>query len=54
MRNGPNILYGSLRDYIASITARGPWNEYYLPAGIIEPDDFVADPDEDTDSTSRE
>jgi|SRR5690606_10545508 len=49
MRSGPQIVYGALRDHIATITARGPWNEYYLPAIIIDQDDFVFDDEDEQD-----
>lgn len=51
-RNGPSIVYGSLRDHIASVTARSPWGEYYLPAVTFDQSDFdhedgLGDPAED-------
>lgn len=42
-QSGPNMVYGALRDQIATVTSRGPWSEYYLQPKIIEPDDFVPD-----------
>lgn len=45
--NGPNILYGALREQLASITSRGPWNEYYLPIVYIGDEDFL--PEDQTD-----
>lgn len=39
-QSGPNIIYGSIRDQIASLTARGPWGEYLLPPKVFEPDDY--------------
>ncbi|MGO3542723.1 MAG: protein-export chaperone SecB [Pseudomonas helleri] len=39
-QSGPNILYGSIRDQIASLTARGPWGEYLLPPKVFEPGDY--------------
>ncbi|GFM73772.1 hypothetical protein PSCICL_47640 [Pseudomonas cichorii] len=38
--SGPNLLFGGMRDMIATITGRGPWGEYYLQPKIIEADDF--------------
>lgn len=46
-QSGPNIVFGGLRDMIATITGRGPWSEYYLQPKIIEPDDFVSKDDID-------
>ena len=43
MHSAPNILYGALREHIISMTSRGPWSEYYLPAVIIDPEDFATD-----------
>ncbi|UVL16094.1 protein-export chaperone SecB [Pseudomonas atacamensis] len=42
VQSGPNILYGSIRDQIASLTARGPWGEYLLPPKVFEPDDYAS------------
>lgn len=39
-QSGPNIMYGALREHLATITARAPWKEHYLPAVIIDRDDF--------------
>src|SRR5690625_1380249 len=51
-RSAPNIVYGSLREHFASITARAPWNEYYLPIGILEPGDFELSNSEDSGTDS--
>ncbi|WP_042956494.1 protein-export chaperone SecB [Pseudomonas brassicacearum] len=40
-RSGPNLVFGGLRDMVATITSRGPWSEHYLQPYIFEPDDFV-------------
>jgi preprotein translocase subunit SecB len=40
-RSGPNLVFGGLRDMIATITGRGPWSELYLQPFIFEPDDFI-------------
>lgn len=45
-KSGPNIIYGALRDHFATVTARAPWKEYYLPAVMIDRDDFY-DPESD-------
>ena len=39
-QSGPNIVYGALREHFATITARAPWKEYYLPAVISGQEDF--------------
>lgn len=44
-QSGPHMAYGAMRDHLATVTARGPWSEYYLQPKIIEPDDFVPDDD---------
>ncbi|MEE4632292.1 hypothetical protein V2K98_02010 [Pseudomonas alliivorans] len=38
--SGPNLLFGGMRDMIATVTGRGPWGEYYLQPKIIEAEDF--------------
>lgn len=38
--NGPNLVYGGIREMVAMISGRGPWGEYYLPARVFEPTDF--------------
>lgn len=40
VHNGPNLVYGGIREIIATVSARGPYGEYYLPARIFEPDDY--------------
>jgi preprotein translocase subunit SecB len=40
VKNGPNLVYGGLREFIATVTGRGPYGEYFLPATIFEPSDF--------------
>lgn len=40
IKNGPNLVYGGLREFIATVTGRGPYGEYFLPATIFEPSDF--------------
>lgn len=40
VHNGPNLVYGGIREVIASVSARGPYGEYYLPARVFEPDDY--------------
>ncbi len=42
-QSGPNIVYGAMRDHLATVTGRCPWGEYYLQPKIIEPEDFVPD-----------
>jgi preprotein translocase subunit SecB len=42
-QSGPNIVYGAMRDHLATVTARCPWGEYYLQPKIIEADDFLPD-----------
>ncbi|WP_426113509.1 hypothetical protein [Pseudomonas sp. DSP3-2-2] len=45
MKSGPHIVFGALRDQIATVTSRGPWSEYYLQPKILEPEDFVPEDD---------
>lgn len=43
--NGTSILYSGLRDFIATITARGPWGPFLLPTvsfADIEPESEAA------------
>ncbi|VVN20648.1 hypothetical protein PS662_04349 [Pseudomonas fluorescens] len=42
-QSGPNIVYGAMRDHLATVTGRCPWGEYYLQPKIIEPEDYVPD-----------
>lgn len=44
--SGPNILYGALRDQIATMTSRTVWEPLLLPPVVFGPDDFYT-PDED-------
>ncbi|NWE68976.1 protein-export chaperone SecB [Pseudomonas gingeri] len=49
-RSGPNIVYSSIRDMVATVTGRGPWSEYYLQPKIIGPEDFASpDSEEEED-----
>lgn len=46
-KNGPNLVYGGIREFIATVTGRGPYGEYFLPATIFEPGDFdFSEPEE--------
>lgn len=45
--SGPNLVFGGLRDMVATITGRGPWSEYYLQPKIIEPEDFASNDEVD-------
>ena len=36
--SGASILYSSLRDMLLTLTARGPWGPYLLPAVRFDPD----------------
>lgn len=41
--SGASILYSSLRDTLLSLTARGPWGPYLLPAVRFDPSDKPAE-----------
>lgn len=39
IRNSMSILYGAARDFLLTVTARGPWAGYMLPT--VEPKDLL-------------
>ncbi|WP_315807504.1 hypothetical protein [Pseudomonas sp. C9-3] len=38
--SGPNMLYGSLRNQIATLTANSAWGQIIIPPVIFGPEDF--------------
>jgi preprotein translocase subunit SecB len=49
MRSAPNILYGSIREHVLSITSRSAWAEHALPAVTFERSDFQFLDDDQTE-----
>lgn len=43
--NAAQLLVGSIRDHIFTITSKSPWGPYYLPAIYLSPESLVIEND---------